>query len=237
MGISLYVECLLGYMSRNQNLGKGTFMTVKTFWKDPYQTRLLSEVIRIEGHQIELSDTIFYAESGGQESDAGTMAQIIVTEAIKHDQVITYTLAAKPHFKVGDQIETCIDWARRYALMKLHFAAEVVLELFTQKYPEMTKVGAHISQGKSRIDFEWPESINALLPDIQKQAQALIDADSVIESDFSDETAEIRYWKLDDFAQVPCGGTHLKRTSEVGLIKLKRKNIGKGKERVEISLA
>lgn len=211
-------------------------MTGKVFWKDPYQTCLLSEVIKIDGYEIELLDSIFYAESGGQESDAGTMAEIRVTEAVKHNHVITYTLAEKPNFKVGDHIETCIDWTRRYALMRLHFAAEMVLELFIQQYPNMIKVGAHISQSKSRIDFEWPESINSLLPDIQKQAQALINADSVIKSEYSDESAEARYWKLDGFAQVPCGGTHLKRTSEVGLIKLKRKNIGRGKERVEISL-
>ncbi|HLT78007.1 MAG TPA: hypothetical protein VKZ87_11510 [Ferrovibrio sp.] len=40
-----------------------------------------------------------------------------------------------------------------------------------------------------------------------------------------------------DFAAVPCGGTHLRRTGEIGAIRLKRVNIGKGKERVEIALA
>jgi Ser-tRNA(Ala) deacylase AlaX len=44
------------------------------------------------------------------------------------------------------------------------------------------------------------------------------------------------FWKIEDFSKVPCGGTHLKRTSEVGALRLKRKNIGKGKERVEIYL-
>jgi Ser-tRNA(Ala) deacylase AlaX len=38
------------------------------------------------------------------------------------------------------------------------------------------------------------------------------------------------------FARVPCGGTHLKRTGEVGAVTLKRRNVGKGKERVEIGL-
>ncbi|WP_230369886.1 hypothetical protein [Paludibacterium denitrificans] len=36
---------------------------------------------------------------------------------------------------------------------------------------------------------------------------------------------------------MPCGGTHLRRTGEVGTLQLKRKNVGKGKERVEILLA
>ncbi|MCW4627521.1 MULTISPECIES: hypothetical protein [Marinomonas] len=65
----------------------------------------------------------------------------------------------------------------------------------------------------------------------------MIDADLPIEKDFSDQPEERRYWKVDGFAQVPCGGTHVKSTAELGVIKLKRKNVGKGKERVEIYLS
>ena len=56
-------------------------------------------------------------------------------------------------------------------------------------------------------------------------------------SAFSDEAAELRYWEIPDLARVACGGTHLKRTGEIGKIELKRKNIGKGKERIEIFAA
>ncbi|WP_206732658.1 hypothetical protein [Halarcobacter ebronensis] len=92
----------------------------------------------------------------------------------------------------------------------------------------------HISEDKSRIDFEWEENISSLLVNIQNRAQELIDKDLPIQSDFSDKSKGKRFWKIDGFAEVPCGGTHLKRTSEIGKISLKRKNIGKGKERVEI---
>ncbi|EKG9565063.1 alanyl-tRNA editing protein [Vibrio parahaemolyticus] len=208
-------------------------MTVKVFWKNPYQTELTSTVTLISDKEVELSHTIFYAESGGQESDAGTIDGIPVVGAIKSGSRIVYT---QPTFRVGDQVITQIDWQRRYALMKLHFAAEVILELFTQKFANIQKVGAHISADKSRIDFEWPESITPLLAEFQQRAQAVIDSDAEIESAFSDEGQERRYWKVEGFAQVPCGGTHLKRTSEVGRIALKRKNVGKGKERIEITL-
>ena len=59
----------------------------------------------------------------------------------------------------------------------------------------------------------------------------------VIESGFSDRAAERRYWKIPGFAQVPCGGTHLKRTGEIGEISLNRKNVGCGKERIEVRVA
>lgn len=45
------------------------------------------------------------------------------------------------------------------------------------------------------------------------------------------------FWEVPGFARVSCGGTHLKRTGEVGNIMLKRKNIGKGKERIEVYAA
>ena len=68
----------------------------------------------------------------------------------------------------------------------------------------------------------------------KKCSGRIIDADSKIISEFSDEEAQRRYWEVEGFAKVGCGGTHLKHTGEVGEILLKRKNIGKGKERVEI---
>lgn len=212
-------------------------MTYKQFWVDPYQTELMTTVTSISGQSVELAKTIFFAESGGQESDAGTINGQAVCKAEKQGKRIVYELESSPDFSVGDTVMVKVDWQRRYCLMRLHFAAELVLELFYKALPGLEKVGAHISQDKSRIDFEWPESISPMLVDMQAKAQAIIDADLPIDKGFSDEEQERRYWKIDGFAQVPCGGTHVRSTKELGVIKLKRKNIGKGKERVEIFLS
>ncbi len=118
--------------------------------------------------------------------------------------------------------------------MRLHFAAEVVLELFYRNLKNIEKIGAHIAEDKARIDFLWEENISTMLSDIRQDALKLIESDLEIISDFSDENKERRYWKVNGFAQISCGGTHLKRTGEVGDITLKRKNVGKGKERVDI---
>jgi alanyl-tRNA synthetase len=212
-------------------------MVQKVFWVNPYQTELLAKITEKDGHQVQLDKTIFYAESGGQESDSGSIGGINVIQAEKKGVDIIYTLEELPHFGIDDEVEVCIDWERRYQLMKLHFAAEVVLELFYAQCKDINKIGAHISSNKSRIDFEWTESINTVLKEIETKAQAISDADLVIESKFSDHTNEKRYWHVEGVAQVPCGGTHLVKTSEMGIIKLKRKNLGKGKERVDIYVA
>ena len=211
-------------------------MTVKLFWVDPYQTRLATQVATVTGDDVTLESTIFFAFSGGQESDQGTIAGLPVLRARKEGLEIFYTLPENHGLLPGQPVDVEIDWARRYRLMRLHFAAELVLELCYRELRTADKVGAHIAQDKARIDFAWPVSLAPLLPEISHAANAIIASDLEIRSAFSDEAAERRYWEIDGFARVPCGGAHVKRTGEIGPIRLKRDNIGRGKERVEIYL-
>ncbi len=153
----------------------------------------------------------------------------------KEGKEIVYTLEDGHGLKAGDQVSMKIDWERRYKLMRLHFAAEIVLELVYQKLGSIKKIGAHIAQDKARIDFEWDKNISTtVLPVIQKEALGMIEANQEIVGAFSDEEKEERYWEIRGFSRVPCGGTHLRKTGEIGEIELKRKNPGKGKERIEI---
>ena len=209
-------------------------MAKKIFWEDPYLTQIETRITGVKENDITVEQTIFYAFSGGQEGDRGTIGNSRVLEARKEGKEIVYTLENGHSLKPGDLVRMTIDWERRYKLMRLHFAAEIVLELVYQKLGSIRKIGAHIAQDKARIDFEWDENISTLFPAIQKEALRIIEANQEIISAFTDEEKEERYWKIRGFARVPCGGTHLKRTGEIGGIELKRKNPGKGKERIEI---
>lgn len=208
----------------------------RAFWNTPYLSTLDARVLSIEGADVTISPTIFFAESGGQESDRGTINRIEVAQATVVDDRIVYRLATEPDFAVGDLVNVQIDWPRRYALMRLHFAAEIVLELFYKKLPGLEKVGAHISQGKARIDFVMEDNVSQYFPEILEQVERLVAADLPIESRFTDAEHLRRCWHIEGFSQVPCGGTHLRKTGEVGRIRLKRNNIGAHKERVEIYL-
>jgi Ser-tRNA(Ala) deacylase AlaX len=209
-------------------------VVAKLFWQDPYRTSIETRVAAIEGEWMRLEETIFYAFSGGQESDAGTIGDRKVLEARKDGRDILYRLEPGHGLKPGEPVTIEIDGARRFKLMRLHLAAEIILELAYQNLPGIQKIGAHIAEDKARIDFEWPDNISKLFPMMQAKAGALIAADHAIVSAFSDEANQRRYWEIEGFARVPCGGTHLKRTGEIGAIALKRVNIGKGKERIEI---
>jgi len=209
-------------------------MTRKVFWEDPYLTQMETRVTRVNDNDITVEQTIFYALAGGQESDHGTIGNSRVLQARKEGQEIVYTLEDGHGLKPGDRIRMTIDWERRYRLMRLHFAADIVLELVYQHLRSIKKIGAHVAQEKARIDFEWSENISKMFPVIQEEARNMVEANQEIVSAFSDAGAEERYWEIGEFASVPCGGTHLRKTGDIGEIELKRKNPGKGKERIEI---
>ncbi|MGC9325021.1 MAG: alanyl-tRNA editing protein [Desulfomonilia bacterium] len=199
-------------------------------------TVLDAKITSLSGESITLDRTIFYAASGGQESDAGTIGGIPVLSADKDGTEIFYTLQKPLAFRIGDTVSVRIDWERRYRLMRLHFAAEIILELVYQRFNRPTKIGANISSDKARIDFFWEGRISDAFPVLEAEAEKIIERDVPIRSGFSDPDLEQRFWEIDGFAKVSCGGTHLKRTGEIGSIRLKRNNIGHGKERIEIFL-
>ncbi len=211
-------------------------MTRKIFWENPYLTQLDTRITGVSGADVTVAETILYAFAGGQESDAGTIGRFHVVRARKDGLEIVYTVESDHDLKAGDPVTMQIDWERRYRLMRLHFAAEIILELVYQHFAGIQKIGAHIAQDKARIDFAWHENISSAFPMLQEKTRALIHANPAIISAFSDEEKEERYWEITGFARVPCGGTHLKRAGEVGEIELKRKNVGKDKERIEITL-
>lgn len=209
-------------------------MVEKVFWQDPYLTQLEARVVSVSDNIITLDRTIFYAFSGGQESDRGSIGGYPVLTACKQAGDIIYTLAPGHQLNPGDGVLVEIDWPRRYRLMRLHFACELVLELVYRALPGIEKIGAHIAEEKARIDFMYDQSLGDLLPELAAQTDAIVQNDMAIVSDFSDRIAEKRYWAIQGFSRVPCGGTHLKRTGEIGHVTLKRKNPGRGKERIEI---
>lgn len=210
--------------------------TRKLFWENPYQTTLETQVVAVCDDQITLRETIFFAFSGGQQSDAGTIAGMPVLRAEKVGIDIQYTLPAGHGLEPGDAVRVEIDSAVRLRVMRLHFAAELVLELVYQLYGHPEKVGANITDQKARVDFRWQGNINTTFPTVQQRIEALVAANLPIISAFSDEANERRYWEIAGFAKVPCGGTHPRRTGEVGSIALRRSNIGGGRERIEITL-
>ena len=207
----------------------------KIFWTDPYLTKINTQVSEVNDNEVLFEDTIAYSFSGAQESDKAFINGIEILDSRIDGKKIYYTLPDAHNLMVGDEVEMTTDWDRRYRLMRLHFCAELVLEIVTQKW-KLKKIGAHIAEGKARIDFATDNNVSEYFPYILNEFHKIVDADLSIQKDFSDIENQRRFWKIDGFAKVPCGGTHVKSTKEVGYITLKRDNRGKGMERIVIKL-
>ncbi len=207
----------------------------KVFWENPYQTQLNTKVTAVDDNRVLLDETIAFSFCGGQESDAGQIGGFPILDSEIVDTLIYYTLPADHTLKAGDPVYLEIDWKRRYKLMRLHFAAELILEIVTHKL-NLEKIGAHISEEKSRIDFFHSQNISSHFPEILAEYNQIIERDLPIKKGYTDEATQRRYWEIEGFSKVSCGGTHVKSTAEVGLVNLKRVNIGGGKERIEIKL-
>lgn len=207
----------------------------RVFWDDPYQRTLRTKVAEVSGNRVLLEETIAFSFAGGQESDKATLNRLPIVHSEIERNLIYYTLEDGHGLAPGDSVTMAIDWPRRYRLMRLHFAAELILELVTRKFC-LEKIGAHIAETKARIDFVFDKNIASLFEDILTEYNTIIEKDEIIQTGFSDVESGRRFWKIDGFAEVSCGGTHVKSTAEVGFVKLKRVNIGGGKERIEIQL-
>jgi Ser-tRNA(Ala) deacylase AlaX len=165
--------------------------------------------------------------------------------------LIYYTFPEGHGFVPGTDVIMKIDWLRRNRLMRLHFTCELILVLMNRLFNEtpegvelqseeidtiIKKRGAHIAETGARVDFECDVSIAVYFPKLLEEYNKIIAADLPIEKGFLDETNQTRYWRLPNIATVPCGGTHVRSTGEVGAIELKRDRANKGVERIRILL-
>ncbi len=215
-------------------------MTQKLFWKDPYQTQCQAVVTAIDGKKVKLNQTVFYAFSGGQESDSGTIGGINVMTATKQGDKesiidIEYELETEPTFSVGDTVNVIINEEKRAKLRKLHSAAHVAYYFVIERFGSLKVIGSNITAEKARMDFLYDKPISELLPEIEARVNHFLSENHEIMRKQDDKNPDLWWWMCEQW-KMPCGGTHVKNTKEIGKLQLKRRNLGAGKERIELVL-
>jgi alanyl-tRNA synthetase len=154
---------------------------------------------------------------------------------MQKDHDIAYELETTDGIDVGSEVEMKIDQEKRTKLRKLHSLVHIADYVFEEVCGKHESVGSRISPHKGRIDYKYPENINSKLPEIQEKIEKVIQEGHEIKRYVDDEESDRWMWEMNGF-KMPCGGTHVRNSSEIGKIKLKRANIGKGKERIECML-
>lgn len=211
-------------------------MVEKLFRKDSYSSSCEARVTSSKDGEITLDKTVFFAFSGGQQSDSGTIGGFKVLEARAEGQEIYYKLEEAAAPKEGEKVQVQIDMGKRKKIMRLHSAAHLVYGVFSKQYESRKLIGSNVTEDKARIDFEHDSPISDLLAPVEEEANKLIGENHPAKTYPDENNSDRWWWECMEF-RYPCGGTHVKFLGEIGKIKLKRKNIGSGKERIEITLA
>ena len=210
--------------------------TKRLYDDDPYLRKFKAKVLEIKGNQIELDKTAFYPEGGGQAGDSGKIGGVGVLDTQKDGGKILHVLGDTPLFSVDDEVEAELDWERRHLIMRLHSAAHIMEHFLWMRLGKIERLGSFVDENKDRADYAYEGRLPAEdLQAVEEATNAFLAEGHEIRIDSDPAQPGLRIWRCGPI-EMPCGGTHVRNTREIGSVKLKRKNPGKGKERVETSL-
>jgi misacylated tRNA(Ala) deacylase len=231
------------------------------FREDAYLKECSATVVGVtESGGIVLDRTVFYAASGGQLADGGVLttpsgdailiANATFTDPGKTEIAHQPAVATGINLRVGDPVHALIDWDRRYARMRMHTA----LHLLSAALPFPVTGGA-VGDTDGRLDFDIPES-GLDKDELTGRLARMVAADVEVRSYWitDDElaakptlvrtmsvkppmgTGRVRLVEIVGYDLQPCGGTHVRRTREIGevrVVQIEKK--GKQNRRVRIA--
>jgi misacylated tRNA(Ala) deacylase len=211
---------------------------------------------------IVLDRTVFYAASGGQPGDRGVLTTatgdaILIDGASFTDPEkteIAHLPAATSgvRLKIGEPVHAVIDWHLRYARMRMHTALHLLSAVLP--YPV---TGGSVGDTDGRLDFDIPEA-GLDKDDITKRLAKMIAARAEVTSRWITDaeleakpsliktmsvkppmgTGRVRLVEIVGYDLQPCGGTHVRRTDEIGDVRVTQiEKKGKQNRRVRIAFA
>ena len=238
-------------------------MTIKKYYEDEFLSSCTSKITAIlqnEPGGIVCESTVAFTEGGGQEGDAGVIIrengeEIPFTYTSKFggrrliggefdgicvESDVLHHLEASDltKFQVGEIVKIKINITRRAKLSCYHGALHLALMGLERSRPLIANkiYGCKISEDGARLDFRVDDKFSAQeLEDAMKIANDYIKQELKIETFPSQSEPEALFWECDG-RKMACGGTHFKNTKFFGEIIVKRKNIGKGADRMKIEI-
>lgn len=219
----------------------------------------VSEAVTGAEVEITLNRTPFYAEGGGQLADGG-LIKLGNGAVIEVDDVQTPVPGLIVHrgrlisgaIKIGEDAVAQIDQERRTAISRAHTATHMVHKAFREALGETaTQAGSENSPGRFRFDFPATSAVpQSVLNDVESRVNELLISDLEVHAQvMSQDKAkslgamalfgekygdQVRVVSVGDWAKELCGGTHVGRSGELGVIKLlSESSIGSGVRRVE----
>ena len=216
-------------------------MAEKLFHANAYDTTCNAHVVAVDGNAVVLDKTVFYGESGGQPGDTGTLNSVKVLETTvrEGDKELLHIVEDASKFKPGDGVSGMIDWERRLRIMRTHTSLHLIYQVAENIAGKCASTGSGMKDsGEGHVDITAEKRIaGELVQQLEAKCNEAIKAGAEVTTFFDEQKKDYRYVQISGFPQMPCGGTHVKNISEIGEVKLKRENVGKGKDRIIVTLS
>ena len=240
------------YVLKNE---EGIQMTVELFRNDSYLKSYNSRITEILEDGIILDKTIFYPEGGGQPGDIGKIRyngkNIEIIGTRYQNKNIVHLIEKNNFLKINDKIDINLNWDIRYSHMKVHTCLHLLCSIIPAPV-----TGGSIGDARGRLDFDIDikpdkELILKQLNDLLNQGH-LISINEITDDELDQNPELIRTMSVkpprgsgkirmisigDGIDYQPCGGTHVNKTSEIGIVtSIKIENKGKMNKRIIIKL-
>ncbi len=221
--------------------------TERLYYTDCYLREFEARVVKIDpgpkGFRVYLDRSAFYPESGGQPMDRGTLAGIPLVEVLEEGETIAHVLASKPE---GESLRGKLDWDRRFDHMQQHTGQHVLSAAF-EKTGSYKTVSFHLGAETSTIDLDSDRLGRRQIEEAEELANRVVFEDREVRTFFrtaaeagtmdlrkpTERKGDVRLVEVKDFDLSACGGTHVARTGEIGLIVVRKVERMKGQTRVE----
>ena len=211
-------------------------MTERLYYRDSFLREFDARVVSCEKAgerwKVVLDRTAFYPTSGGQPHDTGKIGGAPVVEVADAEEHVVHYLSAEV---APGPVRGEIDWARRIDHMQQHTGQHLLSAAFIELFKFQT-VSFHLGKETSTIDLEAREIVPRHLEEAERRTNEIIFDDRVVSVTFgtAKELAEagirkkvdregiLRAIEVEGFDRQPCGGTHLARTGQAGLLLIRK---------------
>ena len=226
--------------------------TVRLYDEDAYKTEFEAEVIACEEvekkdgkvYQVWLDQTLFFPEEGGQSPDMGTIDGVEVLDVQIKDEVIAHTLVSP--LTVGATVKGVVDWQHRFYNMQQHSGEHIFSGIVYNRFG-YDNVGFHLSDSIVTMDFNGVISAEEIAEIETAVNQAIIENIPVEVSFPTKEElktleyrskieieGQVRIVTIPGYDVCACCAPHVRRTGEIGMLKVMNVQSYKGGVRVSI---
>ncbi len=211
---------------------EGKRLYLESPYKVEFEAQVVEKVIWEQKPALFLDQTCFYPESGGQPCDKGMINEVEVLKVLEDETRIIHLLAEDiSSAKVTGKIE----WQTRFDHMQQHSGQHILSQSFHELLGAET-LSFHLGEAISSVEMDLRKISEEEVENVERRANEIVFQDREIKCYFiPEEKIEsvplrrppkkkglIRVVEVSDFDFSACGGTHVARAGEIGLIKILR---------------